>query len=120
MRLRPIHPHLGVRGAAPRAPVRPWSRSLEHGLLAARARTLTDGAGRVVLLAYLALALFPGHYVPLGPGTDRSWMYALNRLVGSEFVHGRDVVFTYGPLGYLLWPSVMGSNLLYATVLRIA
>jgi hypothetical protein len=41
-------------------------------------------------------------------------MFALNWLVKSNYVFGRDVAFTYGPLGFLLNPMDVGSNLAVA------
>jgi hypothetical protein len=68
------------------------------------------GLGLVLIL----VATFPGTYTPLETGLDASYRYALNALAETGSVHGRDVVFTYGPLGYLLVPVDVGSNLLHA------
>lgn len=64
-----------------------------------------------LLLLFLAVASFPGRFRALSPELDASWIYALNRLPHTEFGFGEDVVFTYGPLGYLLVPLDLGANL---------
>lgn len=53
------------------------------------------------------------------PGLDPSWAYALNVLPHTGFIFGRDVVHTYGPLGFLLEPLNVGSNLVVATAFRL-
>src|SRR5260370_1478143 len=69
----------------------------------------------VLAIAYFSIVLFPGNYVPLDVGLDPSWRYAVNYLPHSAQVFGRDVAFTYGPLGYFLVPLNIGSNLLQAS-----
>lgn len=71
------------------------------------------------ILAYVGVATFPGLLRPISPGLDPSWVYGINQLPYTEFLFGRDVVFTYGPLGYLLVPLDIGSNLTQALVLWI-
>ena len=41
---------------------------------------------------------------------DASWIYALNHLDQMGSVSGKNLFFTYGPLGYLLYP--LGKNLI--------
>jgi hypothetical protein len=65
------------------------------------------------------VATFPGWYVPLSPGLDPSWAYGINVLPHTDFVFGRDVVFTFGPLGYLVSPLDVGNNLVQAEGLWI-
>jgi hypothetical protein len=69
----------------------------------------------VFLTAYVSVATLPNLFVPLQPGLDESWIYAINRLPWSEFHFGHDIVFTYGPLGYLLHPAPTGPGLPIAT-----
>jgi hypothetical protein len=73
----------------------------------------------ILPIAYFAVVLFPGNYVALDAGLDPSWRYAINYLPHSAEVFGRDVVFTYGPLGYFLVPLNVGSNLVYATLFHV-
>lgn len=66
----------------------------------------------VISLLYAFLCTFPGIYAPLAPGIDESWMFALNRLAEfNPYLFGRDTVFTYGPLGFLLAPREVGSGI---------
>lgn len=54
-------------------------------------------------IAYLALAIamiFPA-FRSAGNGTDLSWMLAVNKAFQNHFRFGEDVIFTYGPLGFL-------------------
>ncbi|HEY9871595.1 MAG TPA: hypothetical protein V6D08_20730 [Candidatus Obscuribacterales bacterium] len=66
-------------------------------------------------MVYLLVATFPGGFQPLRPDLlDPAWRCALNYLANSGHVFGRDVVFTLGPLGYLLYAGHWGSNLIHA------
>lgn len=55
-------------------------------------------------LLWISIAVIP--LVPPIPGTglDGSWAYALSMSHAQGFIFGRDVVFTFGPLGYLYYP----------------
>lgn len=57
----------------------------------------------VAVAASVLLALFtflqPG--VSLAPGLDSSWAYGINYTFENNLVVGRDVYFTFGPLGFL-------------------
>ena len=66
------------------------------------------------IIAYLLLATFPGIYLPIEPGLDPSWQLGINLLPHMPQTFGHDVVFTYGPLGFLLVPRDVGGNLLWA------
>src|SRR5271165_3727888 len=57
------------------------------------------------LLAYAALLLLPAFYHPLLPGLDPSWSFALNHFVHTQFKFGPDLIFTYGPLGFVAMPQ---------------
>ena len=56
------------------------------------------------MFLWMAVALIP--LEPLVPdiGLDSSWAYALNLAHVQNLTFGRDVVFTFGPLGYLFYP----------------
>ena len=58
-----------------------------------------------------AFLTFPGVYFTVGPGLDPSWEWAINYFAGARGHFGQDLIFTYGPLGYLLVPLPMGSHL---------
>ena len=57
------------------------------------------------LLLWVAVAALPTPPALLGIGLDASWGYALNIAHTQHLVFGKDVAFTYGPLGYLTVPD---------------
>ena len=56
------------------------------------------------------LFLFPSVGTSLGRGLDPSWAYAVNALPFTGRLPGRDVAFTYGPLGWLLASADVGHH----------
>jgi hypothetical protein len=48
------------------------------------------------------------------PGLDESWAWGLNAAPHSGYIFGKDVVFTYGPLGFLMSPRPLGRNFEWA------
>ncbi len=72
-----------------------------------------QGSRSAVWLAvlYYAIAQWPGGLLPIESGLDNSWMYAMNLLFNVGPVFGREVAFTYGPLGFLLHPRAVEANL---------
>jgi len=53
-----------------------------------------------ILLVFFTLLLFPAEfYIPPATGLDPSWNIALHLAWKYHLVFGKDVVFTYGPLG---------------------
>ncbi|MFC2144542.1 hypothetical protein ACFLQM_02535, partial [Acidobacteriota bacterium] len=68
-----------------------------------------------LLIAVLSLITLYGVYRPLGPpGIDPGWQWAVNQARDAGLIFGRDIVFTYGPLAYLMAPLDVSSNLLLA------
>ncbi len=53
---------------------------------------------------WIALAIIPIPPQIMGTGLDPSWVYALNLAHSDHLLFGRDVVITFGPLGYLFYP----------------
>lgn len=68
----------------------------------------------------LVVFLFPGVRGSLGTGLDPSFAYGLSEIAGRGWVHGRDVVYTYGPLGSVLLPvaKTAGTALLFRLALH--
>lgn len=62
----------------------------------------------------LVLFLFPSVGSSLGRGLDPSWAYAINALPFTDRLPGRDVAFTYGPLGWLFAPADLGRHVLFS------
>src|SRR4051794_27622935 len=52
----------------------------------------------------LALAAWPVPGMQPRAGLDPSWQIALHMAASDRLTYGRDVVFTYGPLGFLSIP----------------
>jgi hypothetical protein len=74
-------------------------------------------AAGVAVIAWTAFATLVGHYRALGPaGLDPSWRWAVNQAHEAGWIFGRDIVFTYGPLAFLMWPLDISSNLLIANL----
>jgi len=70
-------------------------------------------------VAAAAILTFPFEALPLGAGgIDFSWQWILNVAGANHWVFGRDVVFTYGPLGWLATPQDAGAHLLLANAFR--
>ena len=62
-----------------------------------------------ILLSVIVLS-FPIPILPMELGLDYSWMAGINFARYSGLVFGRDIMFTYGPLGFVLVPVDIGSN----------
>lgn len=55
-----------------------------------------------ILLSLLILFLLPKKlFIEPGLGVDASWQEAINMALNEKLVWGKDIIFTYGPLGYL-------------------
>jgi hypothetical protein len=83
-------------------------------------RVTATTVAKYAAIVFVVLVTFPGDYEPVRTGLDPSYRYALNELAGSELVFGRDVAFTFGPLGYLLIPLDLDGNLQRAIVVWLA
>ncbi len=105
----------------------PWPNALGvpqsskwRGMLS-KVRALTGlgtGSTGVVLIALLlALVCIPVPYVPeRANGCDASWSAVLVHAHNSGWQFGKQIVFTYGPLGYLTTPF-FSRSLLHARLL---
>jgi hypothetical protein len=70
------------------------------------------------LFAYVALLLLPAYYQAVIPGMDPSWGFALNHFVHTQFKFGPDLIFTYGPLGFVAMPQP--ANLMVGLAVKAA
>lgn len=74
-----------------------------------------------ILLTIYGILTFPVFYSLMQNGIDSSWSYALNKFTEfNNFKFGPDVVFTYGPLGFLYSPMYINGNFVLATFIYIA
>ncbi|MBD1852267.1 hypothetical protein [Leptolyngbya sp. ST-U4] len=63
----------------------------------------------VLLAALFSLLLVPG--VPaVNTGLDPSWQFALTKAHVERMIWGKDVIFTFGPFGYLFFGSLIKEN----------
>lgn len=75
--------------------------------------------GFIFLLSYALLLILPINYQATLPFLDSSWGYALNYFVHSRYQFGPDLIFTYGPLGFLDNPQHVGHDIGVAVVVRL-
>ena len=54
---------------------------------------------------WIAIAQIPTQPEISRSGVDRSWQQALNVADAQNLVFGKDIAFTFGPLGYVLYPA---------------
>lgn len=73
-----------------------------------------------IAIVYLVYVTFPGYYLSISAGLDNSWAYAINYLPNSSYLVGRDVVFSWGPLGYLLNPQNLVNNIINSMIFLVA
>ena len=59
-----------------------------------------------VLVGLTGLLVMPTIQPYVGTGTDPSWSIALNMATARHLRFGKDVVFTFGPLGFLASPGL--------------
>jgi hypothetical protein len=67
---------------------------------------------------YCCLAFIPIPY-SVGIGLDPSWGYALSKTVVEKLIFGRDIIFTFGPLGYLTHGSALQQNFWTIFIFRL-
>jgi len=78
-------------------------------------------AAGIALIALAAFVTLNGVYLPFGPpGIDPGWQWAVNTAHDAGHVFGRDIVFTYGPLAFLMVPMDVSSNLVVANTFLLA
>ena len=80
---------------------------------------IAAGTGKGILLLFIALISFPYRFSPIDTGLDPSWIFAINYFFDNNFIFGRDVIWTYGPLGFLSYPLNVGVNLDMATGFQV-
>lgn len=62
-----------------------------------------------VVMAFMALAALtlPDPLWGIAPGLDSSWNIGLHLAAVNGLIFGRDIIFTYGPLGFLNFPLLI-------------
>ena len=76
---------------------------------------------RFLLFAYVVLVACPIRYWPQQDlPIDNTWIFALNWGAAHGLLFGRDLAWTTGPLGYLVFPQDIGGNLAKALAFQWA
>jgi hypothetical protein len=70
------------------------------------------------IFLYGALLTLPFTFTLPGTGLDSSHMFGSNYYPNMGYKYGLDLVFTYGPLGYLVNPEPVANNVAIANLIR--
>lgn len=68
------------------------------------------------MYCFLAFILIPQG---ISWGLDISWGYALSKAAAEKLIFGRDIIFTYGPFGYLTNGVVLKQNFWVIIIFRL-
>jgi hypothetical protein len=71
----------------------------------------------IAVFIYLAIASFPQNIFALSDSIDGQLLWNLHFLAHSAYIYGRDILFVYGPLGYLQYPLHIGWDLELSTII---
>ncbi len=74
---------------------------------------------QVVLLICVVMLTIPSLFINSSAGLDPSWYIGLHKAANEGLIFGRDIVFTYGPLGFLTVPTFVSRNLWVCSALYI-
>jgi len=66
---------------------------------------------QVVLLVYVIMLTIPSIIIDARSNPDYAWYVGLHKATNEGLIYGRDVVFTYGPLGFLTVPVFVNKSL---------
>lgn len=69
-----------------------------------------------ILSVLIFILTFPQIGLPIRTGLDESFYFADNYLFSNNFRYGREIIFPFGPLGFLLTPQNFGNNLLFSII----
>jgi len=75
---------------------------------------------RLILIIYIIYTGFTIDYRFVCPGLDSSHFFAINYFANNNIIFGKDVIWTYGPLGFLLHPMDIGHNLSIAILFQVS
>jgi hypothetical protein len=77
-------------------------------------------AGATYVVAGSIAVLSAPSPLPAGVGLDPAWTVAIARAAAAHLVFGREIVFTYGPLGYLVTAFADRGNYVHMVALQVA
>jgi hypothetical protein len=69
---------------------------------------------RLLMFVLAAAIACPVRYWAIAEDFDNNWAFGLNYAAAQGLAHGRDVLFTTGPLGHLVFAQDVGDNLVHA------
>src|ERR1022692_2568086 len=64
---------------------------------------------RALLFVWTILVACPIRYWPIVDSIDNTWVFALNYGAAHGLAIGRDLIWTTGPLGFLVFPMDFGN-----------
>jgi hypothetical protein len=104
-----VAPTASIAGRIPR-PLKLSAITAQGGKVSIGARGPALGLARLLPSALLVvLVTWEVRRVVPRTGFDHSWQLALNLAAQHGLDFGRDVVFTYGPLGFLAQPLIVSA-----------
>lgn len=71
---------------------------------------------RIAAIIIFSFFTIPVYLRQVTGGLDPSWIYGINVFNDMGFKYGRDLAFTYGPLGFLTNTHNIGNNLTFALI----
>ena len=71
----------------------------------------------IIFLIYFFSAFLPLPW-SITTGLDPSWSYAISQAAQQGLIFGKEIIFTYGPLGYLTTGAVLNDNFLQIVIFR--
>ena len=71
---------------------------------------------RYCLPTIVFILTFPHIGDPMGVGLDSSFKFAFNYFFSKNIQPGKEIIFTYGPFGFLVFPQPVGENLLLTII----
>jgi hypothetical protein len=63
------------------------------------------------LIYFVFFFAFIPQIQPIQTGLDPSWSYGISQAGQNNWIFGKDIIFTYGPLGYLVGGAFLEANL---------
>jgi hypothetical protein len=69
----------------------------------------------IFIYLFITFLPLPG---PVKTGLDPSWSYGIAHAVQKQLIFGKDIIFTYGPLGYLISSPAFNQNFFQIIIFR--
>lgn len=71
----------------------------------------------LILFIYVFIASLPLPS-PIQMGLDPSWAYAISQAAQKQLIFGKEIIFTYGPLAYLISGATLHENFFQIIIFR--